>query len=263
MSTPGAGDAGRPTPALALVEGAKQREAVFADAQYASMPRGEARNYFHDYFRTIPFTRLATLLHRHSIVVDDRRWLVAGCGSGDDLWYLTRRFRADWTAVDISEAAVEMTTAAYPQVHGMVADLERLPYGDRAFDVAFCASTLHHLPRPLMGLYELVRVAREAVILIEPNDSWLTRLATAVGAAQEYEPSGNYVYRFGAAEMTRVARAASLGVHVDRCFALHRVAKTEREFRLLAGANRVANALAPRLGNSIIAVLEVGPRRVP
>lgn len=199
---------------------------------------------------------LAALLDRCNVLVEEKRWLVGGCGSGTDLRYLTELFDARWTAIDISSSAVDAAQTAFPGATIQIADLEQLPFPDDEFDVAFVAATLHHLPRPMVGLYELLRVSRGAVILIEPNDSWLTRLATRLGAAHEYEEAGNYVYRLAASDVRRVAKAAFCRAHVDRFFATHRVAKSPSEFLALRALNRTANAVAPRLGNYIIAVFE-------
>jgi len=54
-----------------------------------------------------------------------------------------------------------------------VENVESLTFGDDSFDYVFCKETFHHLPRPMIALYEMVRVAREAVVLIEPNDDEL------------------------------------------------------------------------------------------
>jgi ubiquinone/menaquinone biosynthesis C-methylase UbiE len=165
-------------------------------------------------------------------------------------------FEAKWTAVDISSSAVRATQAAFPGIEVLFADIERLPFADDEFDVAFVAATLHHLPRPMVGLYELLRVSQDVTILVEPNDSWLTRLATTLGAAHEYEEAGNYVYRLSASDVKRVAKAASCRLQVDRFFATHRVARSPSEYLALRALNQTVNTVMPRLGNYIIAVLE-------
>lgn len=235
----------------------KRQQAEYFNTHCANTGADTQANRFHDYFRAIPFRRLASLLGRCNIRVEEKRWLVAGCGKGTDLHYLTRLFDARWTAIDISSSAVLATQSAFPSIEVMLADLEHLPFQDDEFDVAFVAATLHHLPRPLLGLYELLRVSREATILIEPNDGWLTRLATTLGAAHEYEEAGNYVYRLSASDVRRVAKAALCTAQVDRFFATHRVAKSASEFLALRALNRTANTVAPRLGNYIIAVFEM------
>ena len=248
---------GETTVSVAIQRGRQAATSGYLSMPYANEPMDTEANVFHDHFRAIPFMRLAALLSRCRVSVNRKNWLIAGCGRGTDLHYLTRIFDANWTASDISSAAVRATQAAFPEVKVLVADLEHLPFQDDEFDVGFVAATLHHLPRPLVGLYELLRVSRDAAILIEPNDSWLTRLATRLGAAHEYEEAGNYVYRLSASDVRRVAKAAFCTAHVDRFFATYRVAKSPSEFLALRALNRTANVVAPRLGNYIIAVLEM------
>src|SRR5262249_1159034 len=35
----------------------------------------------------------------------------------------------------------------------------------------FCKESYHHFPRPMLALYEMLRVARKSVVLIEPNEA--------------------------------------------------------------------------------------------
>lgn len=59
---------------------------------------------------------------------------------------------------------------------------ERLSFADQSFDYVFCKESFHHFPRPYQALYEMLRVAREAVLLIEPNDPHIRNCADADGA---------------------------------------------------------------------------------
>src|SRR5690349_3946690 len=47
---------------------------------------------------------------------------------------------------------------------------EALSFAADEFDFAFCKEAYHHFPRPYIALYEMLRVAKRAVILIEPNE---------------------------------------------------------------------------------------------
>ncbi|NJK32489.1 MAG: class I SAM-dependent methyltransferase [Deltaproteobacteria bacterium] len=50
-------------------------------------------------------------------------------------------------------------------------NVEDIALPDCAFDFILCKHTYHHLPRPPLGLYEMLRVAKRGVILIEPLDN--------------------------------------------------------------------------------------------
>lgn len=131
-----------------------------------------------------------------------------------------------------------------------------MSFADRSFDYVFTAASLHHLPRPLVGLYELIRVAKYGVIVIEPNDCWLTRLATRLKLATEIEKAGNYVYRISAWDVKRISRALFCKCYYVRLVATHQVAKNKTEFMILKVLNSLANLLVPSLGNYIVFMIE-------
>jgi SAM-dependent methyltransferase len=101
-----------------------------------------------------------------------------------------------------------------------VADAEELPFEDESFDLAIVSAGLHHCRSPHRALLELYRVARRALLALEARDSLLLRLATRVGALEEYEltavaanelrsggvrdtPVPNYVYRWTEREVEK------------------------------------------------------------
>src|SRR5213075_2707793 len=54
---------------------------------------------------------------------------------------------------------------------------ESLSFVDEQFDFALCKEAYHHFPRPMIALYEMLRVARVGVVLIEPYDRFARSLA--------------------------------------------------------------------------------------
>lgn len=109
------------------------------------------------------------------------------------------------------------------------ANAENLAFEDGAFDLAATKETLHHLPRPYLAVHEMLRVARQGVILIEPhyqppNPDQVGILGCLRRAIRhlrghrpppfmppaEYEESGNFVFRFTPYELTQIARAMGL-----------------------------------------------------
>ena len=73
--------------------------------------------------------------------------------------------------VDFSPAAL-----AWNQAHGMaqsplnVADVHHLPFPDDSFDLVLCLEVLEHLPDSALGLQELLRVARDYVLVSVPHE---------------------------------------------------------------------------------------------
>ena len=99
-------------------------------------------------------------------------------------------------------------------------DAEDLPFDDGSFDLAVVSAGLHHCRSPHRALLELYRVARRTAVALEARDSLLLRLATRIGALEEYELTAvaanefrgggvrdtavpNYVYRWTEREVEK------------------------------------------------------------
>jgi 2-polyprenyl-3-methyl-5-hydroxy-6-metoxy-1,4-benzoquinol methylase len=100
-------------------------------------------------------------------------------------------------------------------------NVESLSYDDGQFDFVLCKETLHHLPRPYIGLYEMLRVSKVGVVLIEPHDRFLNAspieklgnwlLKKLKGKMHDlYEPSGNYKYPISKREIEKIALGLNL-----------------------------------------------------
>lgn len=93
--------------------------------------------------------------------------LDAGCGRGYWLDRLARETELTCTGVDIVDSVDLAGGATYVQ-----APLERLPFGDDEFDIAFSSHTLEHVVDLDRSIEELVRVAREQVIIVVPRQRY-------------------------------------------------------------------------------------------
>jgi SAM-dependent methyltransferase len=90
------------------------------------------------------------------------------------------------------------------RVHYEKQNCERLTFESGSFDLVFCKESLHHLARPILGLYEMLRVCRDVAVLLEPFDSQLDRLLQRLGLSTVYESNqlgnlelrDNFVYRW-------------------------------------------------------------------
>jgi ubiquinone/menaquinone biosynthesis C-methylase UbiE len=231
--------------------------------QYAlSLPadRDFEHNRFHDYFRQIPFARMQEMLCEAGIDLNGKHIHLAGCGAGIDLYHLSRMYgAAKFFVSDISPQAVSTTLRTFPGVDGRAEDLERLSFPDDSFDWSFISAAIHHLPRPALGVYELLRVSREGLIFIEPHDSWLVRSFVSMGLAQEYEEVGNYVYRWSEHDVKKLCRSLYYKYRCATLFATHRVATTRLEFEALRGLNSLANKMISGSGNYIVACIQKNP----
>lgn len=124
-------------------------------------------------------------------------------GDGEEADFLQRR-GACVTMADLSGAAVEAARLRNPVLRCLVMDAESLAFADRSFDWAIVREGLHHLARPLKGLYELERVSREGFAILEGQDSLAVRLLVKLGFGDSWDPAGGYVYRFSRREIQKV-----------------------------------------------------------
>ncbi len=99
--------------------------------------------------------------------LEDKSVLDVGCGPGN-FTVLLAELAGQVTGCDSSEHMLQKAA----ELHGMdfrQGDATNLPFDDDSFDIAFEANLLHHTDRPKKVLDEMVRVAKSAIVLIEPN----------------------------------------------------------------------------------------------
>lgn len=123
--------------------------------------------------------------------------------------------------VTISNLDVRMHGDEFAPYAWSFQDAERLDLPDASFDVVVAHNGLHHCRSPHRALCEMYRVARRGVLVFEPYDGLLSRLAVRTGLGQEYEVAAvfdngltfggvqnsavpNFVYRWTAAEVRKV-----------------------------------------------------------
>jgi ubiquinone/menaquinone biosynthesis C-methylase UbiE len=109
-------------------------------------------------------------------------------------------------------------TRSDPAINCVRANVLRLPYADRAFDVALLSLTFHHIEDHLQttALQELVRVSRRAVIVNELVRSWPNYLGARVLATTlwgrnslaAYDGPISVLRGFTAAELAAAAHQA-------------------------------------------------------
>lgn len=197
------------------------------------------------------------MLDKGGISLNQKSILVASCGCGIEAHYL-KKFCAPKEIYfsDIHIRAAEKTKSNFYTEPFVLTNNQNPSFKDNSFDYVLVAASLHHLKEPVRGLYELLRVAKEGLIVIEPNDSLLTRFFVRLGLAHEYEEEhGNFVYRFNKRDVDKIVRALFFKYILVRFFAIHRVAKTGLEFLLLKAVNLLANIFFPSQGNYIVFVI--------
>jgi SAM-dependent methyltransferase len=114
---------------------------------------------------------------------------------------------------------------------GLALDAENVALPDDSYSMVFAHAILHHCRSPHKAVGEMVRVAREHVFFVEPNDSAALRFLVRGGlsfpyelsavAGQEYLHGGmrngpipNYIYRWTGREVSKCVSA----YHPERQF---------------------------------------------
>lgn len=149
------------------------------------------------------------------------KWLTVGDGRyGKDAKYITDK-GIDALATDISDHLLQEAKDMGYITKYKLENAESLSFQNSEFDYVFCKESYHHFPRPMLALYEMLRVASSGVLLIEPNDAYimnryseiLTRnLKNIVKyflgkkiSKHSFEESGNYLFSISRREIEKVA----------------------------------------------------------
>ena len=154
----------------------------------------------------------------------EAKWLTVGDGRyGNDAKYILDK-GCEALPTDISDVLLKEAKEL-----GYIADYRKenaefLTFKDSEFDYVFCKESYHHFPRPMIALYEMLRVARKGVVLIKPNDKsinnyyskfsekffrnlkdLLKTLIKRETTKDGYEELGNYVFSISRREIEKVA----------------------------------------------------------
>lgn len=175
-----------------------------------------------DYWRHARMYECADCLTSHP----DASWLTVGDGRwGLDAIRLTKRGYKNVLPTDISEYLLKEAKARGYITNYAIENAENLSFSNESYDYVFCKESYHHFPRPYLALYEMLRVAREAVFLVEPNDQnpgidearrYVVELAekgtSRFPACRRngWEGCGNYVYTVSRREIEKVALGLNL-----------------------------------------------------
>jgi len=124
-------------------------------------------------------------------------------GDGEEADFL-QRLGARVTMTDLSSVGVQAARVRNPDLTSYRMDTEDLAFPDRSFDWVLVRDGLHHLARPLKGLYELERVYRAGFIILEGQDSLAVRLLVRLGFGEDWDPAGGYTYRFTRRELQKI-----------------------------------------------------------
>ena len=153
-------------------------------------------------------------------------WVTIGDGRyGTDAHYIEKK-GLDVLATDISDILLKES-----KQKGFIQKFEKqnaecLTFKDNQFDFSFCKEAYHHFPRPMISLYEMLRVSKKGVILLEPNDEHISkdipcilfsfiknvvkRILRKKIIDHDFEDTGNYVFTISQREIVKVALGMNL-----------------------------------------------------
>jgi ubiquinone/menaquinone biosynthesis C-methylase UbiE len=66
-------------------------------------------------------------------------------------------------------------------------DMRKIPYTNNSFDFVVTNASIHHCSQPHLAFIEMLRVAREKIIIIEARDSMMIRVASKLKLSEEIE----------------------------------------------------------------------------
>ena len=102
-------------------------------------------------------------------------------------------------------------------------NIHDIKLNDNSYDYCVAHACIHHSSKPHLAILELYRVCSEGALIVEANDSLLSRLACKLGFSEEYELSAiqkniisggvdntnvpNYVYRWTEREIIKLMKS--------------------------------------------------------
>ncbi len=147
--------------------------------------------------------RLRKTLEMIGVSLSGKTVLSVCGGDGQEADYFSRQ-GAEVTVTDLCETALRAARVRNTALRCCCMDAESLAFPDGAFDWTIVREGLHHLARPVKGLYELERVSREGFAIMEGQDSFMVRLLVALGLGDRKDPAGGYIYRFSRREIEKI-----------------------------------------------------------
>ncbi|MCX2451211.1 class I SAM-dependent methyltransferase [Pedobacter sp. PLR] len=155
-----------------------------------------------------------------------QKWLTVGDAYGFDARYILSNGNQA-TATDLN---TDFLSIAHQE--GIVNDFrsenaEKLSFEDNSYDFVLCKESYHHFPRPYSALYEMIRVCKKGIVIIEPQDpiskmplllfmvNTLNSIRSNLGSKVwknrfSYEPVGNFVYKVSEREFEKFAAGLNL-----------------------------------------------------
>ena len=175
---------------------------------------------------------------------EDDLWLTIGDQSGHDSLMLKEAGISHVVASSLDTSRLKLAHESGEIEKYLEINAEVISLPDDSFDYVLCKEALHHMPRPMLAIYEMLRVARKGIIFIEPQDTLIDWPATKdntfwrhiEGEQITYGrhdndvafPSSridwyedgpfNYVYTLSKREVRKICLGMGIPVYAIKCF---------------------------------------------
>ena len=176
----------------------------------------------------------------------DRSTTMLEVGAGNGYFSVTFAEAFDLCALDFSQNMLDQNPL--PPERKVQGDAENLPFEDDAFDVVFCGNLLHHLEDPVIAVREMKRVARDHVVLIEPNIQNPLMFGFGLSKREEWGS-----LKFTSSYVKNLGKAAGLR---ERAFTSHGSVVPNKTPGVLLGALRALDGSSP-VGFYHVAIFDV------
>lgn len=121
-------------------------------------------------------------------------FLIVCGGVGGEAFFFENKGCKNVTNSDFSQNSLTISKKLFKNIFISLQNAEDLSFESGQFDVVLVQDGLHHLPRPVLGFTEMLRVANKAAIVIEPYNGLV---GAAIGTEwEEHEEIINYVFRW-------------------------------------------------------------------
>ncbi|MFA6014053.1 MAG: methyltransferase domain-containing protein [Gallionellaceae bacterium] len=97
-------------------------------------------------------------------------WLTIGDFRGHDSLMLRSMGISNVVASNLDVAELKLGHDAGVVGDYLTINAEKISLPDDSFDYVLCKEALHHMPRPILAIYEMLRVARKGIVFVEPQD---------------------------------------------------------------------------------------------
>jgi ubiquinone/menaquinone biosynthesis C-methylase UbiE len=150
-----------------------------------------------------------------------KTWLTIGDYNGLEANFLDN-LKEEATASDISDVFLNEAFKLGLIKKFSEVNVEKIHFPENSFHYIFCKEAFHHFPKAYLGLYEMVRCAKEAAIIVEPIDIitkmplllFIKNMADRISPFLinklwrnrfSFEIVGNYVFKISEREIEKIA----------------------------------------------------------